>query len=308
MLCLRASSTAARRPEPNHAGDSLLPRTAALDSARLLGLNMVSGDPLGIKGLPSRSGISIGAGALSLLGSLGAALGGTTRLALLREVGGDPDVVEEVHDTDEAGEEENVEEDARTIKLGSDHKYADEEGSHLRIKDASVGFDNADGLVESRYGEEVTLAVSDDSGKVQPEVLGVHVGDEGVGQGLLRARRNLSVVTGGSEVANVFAWFLERPETASDEVDADGVLFLVGESQESFGRVAIDELHAKDLGGWERSRDGDCQLGDLDLLLSILSGLLHTELACTRMEVEVSQGAYRVLATDKQSLQRQQSQ
>ena len=156
------------------------------------------------------------------------------------------------------------------------HKYADEEGSHLRIEDAGVGFDNADCLVESRHGEEVALGVRHDSGKVQPEVLGVHVGGEGVGQCLLRARRNLGVVAGGSEVANVPTWFPERPKTASNEIDADGVLFLVGEGQESFGRVAIDELHAKDLGGRERSRDRDCQLGDLDLLLSILNGLLHT--------------------------------
>ena len=91
---------------------SLLPRTAALDSARLLGLNVVSGNPLGIKGLAGGSSIGIGAGALSLLRSLGAALSGTTGLALLGEVGGDPNVVEEVHDTDEAGEEEDVEEDA----------------------------------------------------------------------------------------------------------------------------------------------------------------------------------------------------
>ena len=94
---------------------SLLPRPAALDSARLLGLDVVSGNPLGIKGLSGGSSVSVGARALSsLLSRLGAALGGTAGLALLGEVRGDPDIVEEVHDASEAGEKEDVEEDAVT--------------------------------------------------------------------------------------------------------------------------------------------------------------------------------------------------
>src|SRR2546423_10992289 len=96
---------------------ALGPGRAALDSPCLRLLDMVSWDPfLVVRLRPGRH-----SGAISTRGwdafVCGALFGYTTlcaitSAALLGEVGCDPDSVEEIDDADEAGEEEEVEEDA----------------------------------------------------------------------------------------------------------------------------------------------------------------------------------------------------
>lgn len=84
---------------------------AALDLPGLRTVDVVGGNPVSIVGGGRGDG-----GAGSFLDNLalgrGLLLAGLATLALLGEVGCDPDSVEEVDDTNEAGQEEEVEEDA----------------------------------------------------------------------------------------------------------------------------------------------------------------------------------------------------
>lgn len=75
---------------------------------------MVSRDPIRVVGGRRGNGGAAGSfdGSLGLLRRRGL-LRTLARLALLREVGRNPDGVEEVDDTNEAGQEEEVEEDTR---------------------------------------------------------------------------------------------------------------------------------------------------------------------------------------------------
>lgn len=89
---------------------------AALDLPGFRTVDVVGWNPLGVVGCcgcNSGAGAFIGRlsfGALSATG--GFLLARLATLALLREVGCDPDSVEEVGDTNKAGQEEEVEEDA----------------------------------------------------------------------------------------------------------------------------------------------------------------------------------------------------
>lgn len=73
---------------------------------------MVGWNPVRIEALAGGGSVRVGSGALDILArGLWAAFGGAVTLALLGEVGRHPHVVEEVDDTGEASEEEDVEED-----------------------------------------------------------------------------------------------------------------------------------------------------------------------------------------------------
>lgn len=81
---------------------------ATLDLPGPRAVDVVVGDPFGIVGSGRRDS---GGLLLGLLGDGGLLLGGLSGLALLGEVGGDPHGVEEVDDTTEGSEEEEVQED-----------------------------------------------------------------------------------------------------------------------------------------------------------------------------------------------------
>lgn len=72
---------------------------------------MVGGDPVSVVG-SGRGDSGAGSFLNNLALSRSLLLAGLATLALLGEVGSDPDSVEEVDDTDEAGQEEEVKEDA----------------------------------------------------------------------------------------------------------------------------------------------------------------------------------------------------
>lgn len=78
--------------------------------------NVVRRNPIGVVGGSGRNGRVGGLLDGDGLGALGGGtlLAGLAALALLREVGGDPHGVEEVDDTSEASQEEEVKEDARS--------------------------------------------------------------------------------------------------------------------------------------------------------------------------------------------------
>jgi len=88
---------------------------STLDLPRLGTSNVVGGDPVGVvgggRGDGRARGLIDGRGFGALGAARGALLTGLAGLALLGEVGGDPDGVEEVHSTRGAGQEEEVQEE-----------------------------------------------------------------------------------------------------------------------------------------------------------------------------------------------------
>lgn len=91
---------------------------------------MVGGDPVSVVGGGrgnSRAGSFLNSSSLSALGRAGGTLlGGLAALALLGEVGGDPDGVEEVDNSSKAGQEEKVEEDAKATNMISQLNWSQE--------------------------------------------------------------------------------------------------------------------------------------------------------------------------------------
>lgn len=96
-------------------------RTGLGAALRLAGLgagDVVGGNPVGVVGCGGRNGSTgglLGSLLLNALGALGALLGGLSSLALLGEVGGDPDGVEEVAGTRDTGQEEEIEEETESV-------------------------------------------------------------------------------------------------------------------------------------------------------------------------------------------------
>lgn len=121
--------------------------------------------------------------------------------------------------------------------------------------------------------------VCENGGQVEGQVLGVHVDSETVGGSLLLASRDQEVILGNSQVADGLLVY----EGAADEAEVDGGGLVVGDGQDSVGRVSIDELDTKDFRVGEGYRDGDIQLGRLldTGVLHLLYGLrsLYTSLA-----------------------------
>lgn len=124
-----------------------------------------------------------------------------------------------------------------------------------------------------------TELVLEDGSQVEGQVLGVHVDSETVGGSLLLAGRDQEVVLGGGQAA-VGSLVQER---TTDDVKVDGGGLMVGDGQNSVGRMSIDELDTEDLGIREGNRDSDIQLGSLLYIgvLNLLYGLrsLYTSLA-----------------------------
>lgn len=88
---------------------------AAFDLAGLRAVDVVRGNPISVVGTGRRNrsagGSLLGNWGLNALG-LGALLAGLSGLALLGEVGSDPNGVEEVAGARDTGQQEEVEEDA----------------------------------------------------------------------------------------------------------------------------------------------------------------------------------------------------
>lgn len=190
----------------------------------------MGGDPVGVVGTGGgNSGIRRGNIEVSLLdGDTG-----LLRLAatsLLGEVGGDPDGVEEVEDTSEKGKDEEVEEDAGSSQFLYDRFSRDEENIHLRVEDAGLGLNHADGSIESLDSVELGDVLADNGDQVQPEVLRMHFSRETVWQGLSLPSWDLDSIVCRGKIADVCRRFIQSRQASSHEVDGDGDLFVVGES------------------------------------------------------------------------------
>lgn len=205
---------------------------------------------------------------LSALATLAAAL-------LLGKEGGDPGAVDEVDGPGEGAQENEVEEDARarsataseTASGGMEATLRAGRNIHLRVKNAGGSLNNADSLVVDGDGVEGFLRVLEHSYQLETHILGVHLGAEAVRDGLLLAGRNVERVALGGEIlqdARFIAGVLEQ--RAADDGDADGLGLFIGDGQARLGGVAIDELHAEDLGLRKAGRHGDLEVGRLGLL------------------------------------------
>ena len=167
---------------------------------------------------------------------------------------------------------------------------------HLGVEDAGLGLDNAHGAIEGLNVEEVTLAVRHDSGKVQTQILGVHLGGEAVADALLGVGGDLNAVAGGSQVTDRLAVLLRSPQATADKVHGDWVGLIVGECDKSLGRVTIDQLDAEDLRSGERRLSGHGKGGDL---LSNLFSILHITLVSQLMKSNKSQFTSRQTVTER---------
>lgn len=195
-------------------------------------------------------------GGIDLLGALGGLLSTLTTLAaalLLGEKGGDPGVVDEETGTSEGAEEDEVEEKTRqhiSFRLILDElpRVASRVDLHLRVEYAVGPLDNSDSLVVGGDSENGVLGVPQDSNELETEVLGVHLGGEGVGHGLLCAGRNLDGVLLRGKVAQDLKLAIDLLEQrATDNVHANGLRLVVGDGQAGLSGMAIDELDAEDL-------------------------------------------------------------
>ena len=112
----------------------------------------------------------------------------------------------------------------------------------MRVEDASIRLDNADGLVESGQSVWSPLAIGDHSRQIEFQILWLKFGSKIVADALALARGNLHVVPRGSQVTDDL-WTLFRkcggPKTASDKGDADGFRLFVGKREESLGRMTV---------------------------------------------------------------------
>lgn len=168
---------------------------------------MVSRDPIRIVGGSRRHRRAVrgltGGGGFALLrcaGWLLGELGALSRLALLREVRGDPNGVEEVANTTETGQEKEVKEETdHGVNLAFFiHSHMRNNYSHVRVEDAGLGLDDADSGVVGVDIEESSLSVRDNGRQSQSQVLRMHLIHETVAQLLLLASRYLDTVSRGS--------------------------------------------------------------------------------------------------------------
>ena len=113
---------------------------------------------------------------------------------------------------------------------------------HLRIEDASIRLDNADGLIKRRQSVWSPLAIGDHSRQIEFQILWLKLRSKIVADALALASGNLHVVPCGRQVTD-YLWALLRkrsgPKTTSNEGDADGFWLFVGKREESLGWVTV---------------------------------------------------------------------
>lgn len=248
----------------------------ALDFPGFRAVDVMRRNPVGV--VSSRGGNgsagavldTLGFGALSAAG--GSLLTGLATLALLREVGGNPNGIKEVDHTNEASQEEEVEEDAISSQPIACDSSELRNGIHLGVKDAGLGLNHAHSAIEGVNGEKLALVVSQNGGQVQTKILRVHLGGEAIADALLLSSGDLDGIARGGQVTDHLALLSEVPQAASKEVHRDGIGLVVCECDQSLSRVTVDKLDAEDLRSRERRLRLDIEAGCLSLgdLLGVL--------------------------------------
>jgi hypothetical protein len=137
------------------------------------------------------------------------------------------------------------------------------ENLHLRVKPANRRLNNADSLVVDLARVDLAGGALEHGGEVQAQVLGVHLGRERVGEGLLLAGGDADAVLLRGEVLEHLGLVGLGGERAADDQDLDGLGLLVVDIEDGAGRVAVDELHAEDLCLREGGGDVDVEVGSL---------------------------------------------
>lgn len=150
----------------------------------------------------------------------------------------------------------------------------------MGIEDAGLGLDHADGAIVGINSEELSLAVGNDGSDGESQVLRVHFGGEAVANALLLASGNLKTISGGSQVANNLALFIESRQRSTDEVDGHRSRFVIGESDQCLCWVTVDKLNAEDLGSREGCLRRHSELLDLGGVLRILGSVLEAVDLC----------------------------
>ena len=135
--------------------------------------------------------------------------------------------------------------------------------SHLRVEPADGSLNNADGLVVDLASVDLTRSALEHGGEVQAQVLGVHLGRERVGEGLLLACGDAHAVLLRGEVPENLGLVGLSGERAADNQDLDGLGLLVVDIEDGAGGVAVDELDAEDLCVREGGGDVDVDVGGL---------------------------------------------
>lgn len=100
---------------------------------------------------------------------------------------------------------------------------------------------------------QAALAVRNNGGKSQLEILGVHLGGEAIADCLLLASGNLNSITSSRQVADNLGLVTRVPKATADEVHRDRVRLIIGDGDQRLGRVTVDKLDTEDLGSRERS-------------------------------------------------------
>ena len=133
-------------------------------------------------------------------------------------------------------------------------------------------------------GVDHPSVILDDSSQVEGKILGVHLGSEAVSGSLLLASGDQDIIAADGQVAKsdrrVRGAGNARgsEERTSNVAKVDGGSLVVGNREDGVGRVAIDQLHTKDLRVGERNSYLDVQLGRL-----LLSGILNLLLDLGRL-------------------------
>jgi len=149
--------------------------------------------------------------------------------------------------------------------------------SHLRVEPADGSLNNADGLIVDLASVDLAGSALEHGGEVQAQVLRVHLGREGVGEGFLLARGNANAELLRGEVPEDLGLVGLGGERAADNQDLDGLGLLVVDIEDGAGGVAVDELDAEDLCVREGGGDVDVDVGRL-LLAGVLNLLLDAAL------------------------------
>jgi len=164
---------------------------------------------------------------------------------------------------------------------------------HLGVENADGRLHDRDRLVEGRDGEESLLGVLEHGHELQTQVLRVHLGGEGVRDGLLLAAGNGQAVALAGQVAQdagVGARVLEQG--AADERHGDGGGLLVLEGEAGLGGMAVDQLDAEDLRLGPAGRDGDLDVGRLRVFADLFDALdLGVVARQTRVDVMARQNS-----------------
>lgn len=137
----------------------------------------------------------------------------------------------------------------------------------MRVEEAGGSFDNGGEAIVGLDLVHVAVGVGDDGGDLQLHILGLHVKGEGVGEALGLASLDGVVVLHDRQVANdalvgggSLGESLGGGQDAGEDGDLDGRIFLVGDFDEGFGRPAVDEAHAEDVGVREGGLDDGSEI------------------------------------------------